>query len=145
MIEFTHETTRFTVQPGNAQAYRTALDKPAKHKPEALTSVNLKRQYPAFLGGSTTTADYIQRFNSQFNGIQKPIEHTHADRVAPMLDPSIPEVVEEVDPDYVEPIRVAKPKAKTAAQYRKSIEEALFLLSLGDSDTAQCVLVEVLK
>jgi hypothetical protein len=148
MIEFTHATTRYTVQPENAQAYRAALGKPAKHKSVALSSKNLTRQYPAFLAGHTTTAEYVRAFQSQFDGMHHPIKHDcpnyHAP--APMLDPSIPEVLEELAPDYVpQALSTAKPKKQTVADLRRSIQSALDLLQAGDVDMAQCVLSESLK
>lgn len=148
MITFTHSHTRFSVLPENAQAYRAALDKPVKHKPVALSSKNLTRQYPAFLAGQTTTADYVRRFQSQFDGMQHPIAHScpnyHAP--APMMDPLTPEVIEEIDPDYVPQfLSTAKPKKQTVADLRRSIQSALDLLQTGDVDTAQCVLSEAMK
>lgn len=146
MIEFTHATTRYRVKPENAQAYRAALDKPKKHKPEALSSVNLARQYPAFLAGVTTTADYIARFNSQFDGRQHPVKYTHADRVAATLDPTQPEVLEELNPDYTPPfLAPTKAKKQTVGELRKVIESAYALLQAGDIDTAQCVLNEAIR
>jgi hypothetical protein len=149
MIKFTHATTRYTVQPENAQAYRAALGKPAKHKSVALSSKNLTRQYPAFLAGHTTTAEYVRAFQSQFDGMQHPIKHDCPNYYAPapMLDPSIPEVLEELDPDYVPDFlsTTAKPKKQTVADLRRSIQSALDLLQAGDVDMAQCVLSESLK
>ena len=148
MIEFTQGTTRFTVQPKNAQAYRAALGKPAKHKPVALSSKNLTRQYPAFLAGHTRTADYVRQFQSQFDGMQHPITHGCANyhAPAPMLDPLTPEVLEELDPDHVpEFLSTAKPKKQTVADLRRSIQSALDLLQAGDVDMAQCVLSEAMK
>jgi hypothetical protein len=148
MIEFTHATTRYTVQPENAQAYRAALGKPAKHKPVALSSFNLKRSYPNFFPGMST-ADYVRVFNAQFDGMQHPIKHDcpnyHAP--APMLDPTQPEVLEELDPDYVPDFlnTTAKPKKQTVPDLRRSIQSALDLLQAGDVDMAQCVLSESLK
>lgn len=150
MIEFTHTNTRFTVLPQNAQAYRAALDKPAKHKPLALSSKNLTRQYPAFLAGHTTTAEYVRQFQSQFNGMQHPIEHTCANYYKPamMLDPMTPEVIEELDPDYVPPINTApvrKPSAaKQLVKTRAAIHRALCALSLNNSDKAAQILREAL-
>ena len=145
MIEFTQGTTRFTVQPENAQAYRAALDKPAKHKPVALSSKNLTRQYPAFLAGHTTTADYVRRFQSQFDGMQHPITHGCANyhAPAPMLDPLTPEVIEEANPDYV--YTPTKAKKQTVATLKVTITQALALLQAGDVDMAQCVLSEAVK
>lgn len=148
MIGFTHTNTRFTVLPQNAQAYRAALDKPVKHKPVATSSKNLTRQYPAFLAGHTTTADYVRRFQSQFDGMQHPITHgcTNYHAPAPMLDPLTPEVIEEANPDYVpEFLTPAKPKKQTVSDLRRSVQSALDLLQAGDVDTAQCVLSEAVK
>jgi hypothetical protein len=138
MIEFTHETTQYRVKPENAHAYRAALDKPKKHKIEALSSVNLTRQYPAFLAGHTTTADYIARFNSQFEGRQHEVEYAHADRVAPTLDPTQPEVLEEMNPDYTPP--QPKPKKRKSAEVMDVIESALKLIRAGDINMAEFVL-----
>jgi hypothetical protein len=120
MIEFTHTTTRYTVKPENAQSYRAALDKPAKHKPVATSSKNLARSYPEFKPG-LTTSEYVRRFQSQFDGVQHKIQHDCANyyETAPALDPSIPEVLEELDPDYVHTPTKAKPA--TAAQLRAAL------------------------
>ena len=148
MIEFTHTSTRFTVLPQNAQAYREALDKPTKHKFLALSSFNLKRSYPKFFPGMST-ADYVRVFNVQFDGMQHPIKHDcpnyHAP--APMLDAAQPEVLEELDPDYVPDFlsTTIKAKKQTVADLRRSIQSALDLLQAGDVDMAQCVLNESLK
>jgi hypothetical protein len=148
MIEFTHATTRYTVKPENAQEYRGALGKPAKHKPVALSSKNLARSYPKFFPGMST-ADYVRVFNVQFDGMQHPIKHDCANyyETAPMLDPTQPEVLEELDPDYVPDFLSTTTKAKkqTVASLKASITEALALLARGDVDMAQCVLSESLK
>jgi hypothetical protein len=145
MIEFTHATTRYTVKPENAQAYRAALGKPAKHKPVALSSKNLTRQYPAFLAGHTTTAEYIRAFQSQFDGMQHPIKHDCPNYYAPapMMDPSIPEVLEELDPDYE--YTPTKAKKQTVASLKAAIVQALESIKQGDTDTAQCILSEALR
>lgn len=149
MINFTHESTRYTVKPENAQAIRNTLAKPKKHKPEALSSVNLKRDYPIFEIGMST-ADYV----SLFNGLNSRLMHhsikhgcPNYHKPAPMLDASIPECVEDENPDYVPEFLSAsvKPKKATAATLRASIVQALECLVRGDSDTAQCLLNEALK
>lgn len=143
MIEFTHATTRYTVKPENAQAYREALDKPTKHKFLALSSFNLKRSYPNFFPGMST-ADYVRVFNVQFDGMQHPIKHDCANyyETAPMLDAAQPEVLEELDPDYV--YAPTKAKKQTVASLKAAIAQALEALKQGDIDTAQCVLNEVM-
>lgn len=147
MINFTHESTRYTVKPENASAYRDALAKPKKHKPVALSSKNLSRYYPEFRAGMST-ADYVSFFNTQFDGIQHKLKHDCANyhKPASMLDASIPECVEDVNPDYV-PEFLDKPKkpAVTVAGLKKQIRAALDLLAKGDTDTAQCLLNEALK
>jgi hypothetical protein len=141
MIEFTHETTRYKVKPENAQRFRAALTKPKKYTCEALSSKNLARYYPAFLHGSTTTADYVARFQSQFDGAQHKISHDCSNfyNPAPMLDATQPEVWEEVDENYIEPVKAKKLTAKQA------MTQALKALEKGDIDTAQCILAEGLK
>jgi hypothetical protein len=145
MIKFTHATTRYTVQPENAQAYRAALGKPAKHKSVALSSKNLTRQYPAFLAGHTTTAEYVRAFQSQFDGVQHRIQHDCANyyETAPMLDAAQPEVLEELDPDYV--YTPTKAKKQTVASLKAAIVQALESLKQGDTDTAQCILNEAIR
>jgi hypothetical protein len=144
MIEFTHETTRFTVLPQNAQAYRAALDKSAKHKPVATSSKNLARSYPEFKPG-LTTSEYVRRFQSQFDGVQHRIQHDCANyyEPAPMLDAAQPEVLEELDPDYE--YTPTKAKKQTVASLKAAIAQALESLKQGDTDTAQCVLNEAIR
>lgn len=140
MINLTHETTRYTVKPENAQNIRDLLAKPKKHKCEAFKPV--RRDYPQFIAGMSTS-DYVALFNLQFTNVQHKIVHEcpNYHSPAPMLDASIPECVEDVNSDYVyEPKR----KKATATDYRRAIVAALDLLAKGDSDTAQCVLNEVL-
>jgi hypothetical protein len=147
MIEFTHATTRYTVKPENAQEYRRLAAKPPAIKRNASAKGDgLRRGYPQFYAGMTT-AEYVSQFQSQFDK-HHPIKHDcpnyHAP--APMLDPSIPEVLEELDPDYVpQALSTAKPKKQTVADLRRSIQSALDLLQAGDVDMAQCVLSESLK
>jgi hypothetical protein len=140
MIEFTHATTRYTVKPENAQKYYRLAANPSKIKRNNQT---MKRNYPVFKLGMTT-ADYV----SQYAGLNSMgLEFTFADRAAPMLDPTQPEVLEELDPDYVPDFlsTTAKPKKQTVTDLRRSIQSALDLLQAGDVDMAQCVLSESLK
>lgn len=148
MIKFTHNSTCYAVKPENASAYRDALVKPKKHKPVALSSKNLARQYPAYLHGHTTTAQYVAAFQSQFDGMQHKIEHGCENyyKPAPMLDASIPECVEDVNPEYVpEFLSTPEKPAQSVASLKKSIRAALDLIAAGDIDSAQCLLVEVIK
>lgn len=147
MIEFTHESTKYRVKPENASGYRAALAKPKKHKPLALGSKNLIRDYPVFYAGMSTS-DYLSIFNLQFDGIQHKIVHGCENyyKPAPMLDPSIPECVEDVNPDYVpEFLDKSKKPSQTVAGLKKTIRAALDLLAAGDVCSAQCLLNEVLS
>ena len=138
MIEFTHKTAQYRVKPENAHAYRAALDKPKKHKPEALSSVNLRRDYPVFEPGMKT-ADYLALYgalNSRL--LLTTLEYAHADRAAPMLDPTQPEVLEEPNPDYTPP--QPKPKKRKGAEVMEVIESALNLIRAGDINMAEFVL-----
>lgn len=148
MIEFTHATTRYTVKPENAQEYRRLAAKPPAIKRKIDRNHDAtRRDYPQFHAGMTT-AEYVSQyaaFNSRL--LLKGEGFTFADRAAPMLDPSMPEVLEELDPDYVPDFLniSAKPKKQTVADLRRSIQSALDLLQAGDVDMAQCVLNESLK
>jgi hypothetical protein len=147
MIEFTHATTRYTVKPENAQEYRRLAAKPPAIKRKVDPKHNaMRRDYPEFYAGMTT-ADYVSQYASlNTRLLLKGEGFTFADRAAPMLDPSIPEVLEELDPDYVPDfLSTAKPKKQTVASLKASINEALTLLAKGDIDTAQCVLNEALN
>jgi hypothetical protein len=148
MIEFTHTSTRFTVLPQNAQAYRRLAANPPKIKRKVDRNHDaMRRDYPQFYAGMTTR-DYVTEYaaiNSRLLLSETLFNYT--DRAAPMLDAAQPEVLEELDPDYVPDFlsTTAKPKKQTVASLKVSIVEALALLARGDVDTAQCVLSESLK
>ena len=104
MITITHEKATFTVKPENAEQTRELLaliDKSKGRKgrklPKAKGHVkhdSSKRHFPAFAAGMST-ADYVARY-AALNGhlhLAK-VDYAHADRPAPMLDPTIPEVEE---------------------------------------------------
>jgi hypothetical protein len=138
MIEFTYETTRFKVKPENAQAIRNLAAKPPKIKNKGdRKHDSLRRDYPVFQSGMTTE-DYL----IQYTLLNKRLTLTswaynYDLRIAPMLDPTQPEVVEEVDENYTAPV-----KKLTAKQ---AMTQALKALEKGDIDTAQCILAEGLK
>lgn len=145
MITIKHNSTTYTVTEANAAKYRAMIDSGKFPKIKRETDYAIKRDYPAFKPGMTTS-DYIARFQSLNSRLSLTAhEFIHADRAAPMLDATQPEVLEEIDPDYIEPVTQPKRKAPTAAQYRKACQDALDLLARGDIDTAQCVLSEVLR
>lgn len=113
MITIAHKTATLTVQPENAESTRELLAlidktkgrKGRKFKADPVGRHNQKadsrrRSYPDFYAGMST-ADYISAYVSLnrylFVGAyreDKILTYTHADRPAPMLDPSIPEVEE---------------------------------------------------
>jgi hypothetical protein len=144
MIEFTHATTRYTVKPENAQEYRRLAANPPKIKCKVdAKNDSMKRGYPEFYAGMTT-ADYVSQYvslNSRL--LLKGEGFTFADRAAPMLDAAQPEVMEELDPDYI--YTPTKAKKQTVASLKAAIAQALEALKQGDTDTAQCVLAEALK
>jgi hypothetical protein len=90
-----------------------------------------------------TTDDYVSRFNGLNSRLLlTPWNYDNVSGVAPMLDPSIPEVLEELDPDYI--YTPTKAKKQTVASLKAAIAQALEALKQGDTDTAQCVLNEVM-
>lgn len=141
MIEFTHATTRYIVKPENAQEYRKLAAKPPAIKRKVDRNHDAtRRDYPEFYTG-ITTADYLAQYASlNARLLLKGEGFTFADRAAPMLDPTQPEVLEELDPDYVYTPTKAKKQTLKA-----TITQAIALLQAGDVDTAQCILTEALK
>ena len=135
MIEFTHHGIAVKCKPENAMKYRVAMDKPPKAK-----TVSEKRDYPTFQAGKTTTAAYLRDY-AGFNArlLLSNLQFDYAPRLAPTLDATAPEVLEEPDADYVPTIKARKITPKQA------IVQALDALKLGDVDTAQCILEEALK
>jgi hypothetical protein len=121
MITFTQETTRYTVKPENAQVLRALAAKPPKHKIKVDPKHSVMcRDFPTFYAGMTTD-DYL----SQYAGLNSrllltPLKFSYADRAAPMLDATTPEVLEELDPDWTPP--APKVKKLTAAQLLKDAE-----------------------
>lgn len=145
MIEFTYETTRYKVKPENAQTIRNLAAKPPKIKNKVDRRFDcMRRHYPKFYAGLTTTGDYVREYAS-INDHQKLIglEYTYVDRLAPTLDATQPEVLEEVDEHYIPTIKDIKPVKKLTA--KQAMTQALKALENGDVDTAQCILVEGLK
>ena len=144
MIEFTHATTRYTVKPENAQEYRKLAAKPPAIKRKVDAKYNsMRRDYPEFYAGMTT-ADYVSQYASLNDRLLLKGEgFTFADRAAPMLDAAQPEVLEELDDDYV--YTPTKAKKATVASLKAAITQALESIKQGDTDTAQCVLSEALR
>ena len=124
MIQFTHATTRYSVTEANAPRIRAALEKPYRHKFIGLTAP--RYEYPVFTPGMST-ADYVAAFNRQFDNVRVKVQHdcVRYHMPAPMLDATQPEVLEELDPDYVEQAPAPKRKAATAAQLRAAALELI--------------------
>jgi hypothetical protein len=134
MITFEHHGITVKCKPENAMQYRAAMDKPPK-----ITKPKEKRDFPAFHAGMET-ADYLSRYASLNNRLLLSAwKFDHADRLAPTLDATTPEVLEELDPDWVPTAKARKITPKQA------IIQALDALKAGDIDTAQCILTEALK
>jgi hypothetical protein len=134
MITFEHHGITVKCKPERAMQYRAAMDKPPK-----ITKPKEKRDFPAFHAGMET-ADYLRDyagFNTRL--LLSAWKFDHADRLAPTLDATTPEVLEELDADYVPTIKARKITPKQA------IVQALDALKAGDIDTAQCILTEALK
>jgi hypothetical protein len=146
MIEFTHATTRYTVKPENAQEYRKLAAKPPAIKRKVdRNHDSMRRDYPVFVAGMTT-GDYVARFNGlNARLLLTPWNYDNVEGVAPMLDATQPEVLEELDADYVPPVWTPSPKKATVASLKATITQALALLQAGDIDTAQCVLNEAVR
>lgn len=121
MITFTQETTRYTVRPENAQALRALAAKPPKIKRKIDRNHDAtRRDYPAFYPGMTT-GEYLSEYASLNNRLLLiGPKFTHANRAAPMLDATQPEVIEELDPDWTSP--APKAKKPTTAQLLKEAE-----------------------
>ena len=132
MIEFTHETTRYKVKPENAEAIRNLAAKPPKIKIKVDAKHNsMKRDYPEFYVGMTTE-EYLSRYASLNSRLLlSPWAYNYDLRAAPMLDPTQPEVWEEVDADYTEPVKVKKPKTR-AAKIEALLREVLSMIDDGE-------------
>jgi hypothetical protein len=118
--------------------YRAAIDKPTKPR-----AVSEKRDYPQW-NPTMSTAGYVQAY-IRLNERRKMLDCGHTCEnyygTPTMYDGSMPEVLEELDPDY-EYTPSIKPRKLTAKQ---AIVQALDALKAGDVDTAQCILSEGLK
>ena len=103
MITITHNRATLTVQPEHAESTRELLAlidksngrKGRKFKKSTDPKHNsMSRFYPVFHAGMRT-AEYVKLYALQNDRLHlAKVNYTHADRPAPMLDPSIPEVEE---------------------------------------------------
>ena len=100
MVRFVHRGMRLDVLPGRAHIVRDLLDKasrPAKWKRKPVGAKYFA--FPRFTPGETTTAEYVDQFD-KLNHLA-PVESQRIDRPAPMLDPALPEVWEEMDEEQL--------------------------------------------
>jgi len=136
MITFEHHGITVKCKPESAADYRRLMDKPPK--PRAVAE---KRDYPKW-NPTMSTGDYLRAY-IKLNDRRRMIEcgHTCANYhdTPAMYDGSAPEVLEELDADYVPTAKARKLTPKQA------IIQALDALKAGDIDTAQCILTEALK
>ena len=109
MITIKHGRAALTIAPERAQAVHDTLaliDKSRGRKGRKLPAEKAsnrkfdssKRSYPIFTPGMTTS-DYIRQYtglNSYLFG-HSAVTYSHADRAAPTLDPSYPEVIQELE------------------------------------------------
>tara|TARA_R110000868_G_scaffold99193_2_gene273083 strand:- start:1615 stop:2052 length:438 start_codon:yes stop_codon:yes gene_type:complete len=133
MITFTQNTTRYTVKPENAQAYRALAAKPPKIKrPIDRKHDAMRRDYPTFYPGMDTS-EYLTQYASLNDRLKMHLwAFNYADRAAPMLDATTPEVWEELDADYVPTI---KRKPATTAQLRAALADLIQAIENGDPQT----------
>lgn len=104
MVIIKHKRATLTVQPENAEPTRELLaliDKSKGRRGRKLPKDkghpkhnSMSRFYPVFHAGMTT-AEYVKLYALQNDRLHlAKVNYMHADRPAPMLDPSIPEVEE---------------------------------------------------
>ena len=132
LIEFVHHGIKIRCKPENALKYKQLMDKPPKPR-----QVPERRSYPQW-NPTMTTEDYLRAY-IRMNENKRMIECKHevmssAFKVPSMYDLSIPEVLEEIDPDYVETVK-AKPKAVTNAQLKQALKSLIDAIFEGDPQT----------
>jgi hypothetical protein len=132
MIEFVHNDIKVKCKPENALKYKQLMDKPPKTR-----QVPERRSYPQW-NPTMTTEDYLRAY-IRMNDNKRMIECKHevmssAFKVPSMYDLSSPEVLEEVDPDYVEAVKV-KAKPVTNAQLKAALKTLIEAIFEGDPQT----------
>ena len=132
MIEFVHNDIKVKCKPENALKYKQLMDKPPKTR-----QVPERRSYPQW-NPTMTTEDYLRAY-IRMNENKRMIECKHevmssAFKVPSMYDLSSPEVLEELDPDYVETVKV-KSKPVTSAQLKAALKTLIEAIFEGDPQT----------
>ena len=130
MIEFVHNGINVKCKPENALKYKQLMDKPPKTR-----SVTERRGYPQW-NPTMTTEDYLRAYIRNNNN-KRMIDCGHVcanfSNIPSMYDLSCPEVLEELDPDYVEaPVKV-KPKPVTSAQLKQALKSLIEAVFEGDT------------
>jgi hypothetical protein len=130
MIEFTHNDIKVKCKPENALKYKQLMDKPSKTR-----AVTERRGYPQW-NPTMTTEDYL-RLYIRDNDNKRMIECGHVcanfSNIPSMYDLSSPEVLEELDPDYIEaPVKV-KAKPVTNAQLKQALKSLIEAVFEGDT------------
>ena len=130
MIEFVHNNIKVKCKPENALKYKQLMDKPPKTR-----SVIERRGYPQW-NPTMTTEDYL-RLYIRNNENKRMIECGHVcanfSNIPSIYDLSSPEVLEELDPDYIEaPVKV-KAKPVTNAQLKQALKSLIEAVFEGDT------------
>lgn len=132
MIEFVHHGIKIKCKPENALQYRQAMDKPAKTR-----VVAERRGYPQW-NPTMTTENYLKAYIRN-NDNKRMIECDHLckniNNIPLMYDLSCPEILEELDTDYVEAPVKAKPKAATVAQLKQALKSLIDAIEQGNPQT----------
>jgi len=130
MIEFVHNDIKVKCKPENALKYKQLMDKPPKTR-----QVTERRGYPQW-NPTMTTEDYL-RLYIRNNENKRMIECGHVcanfSNIPSIYDLSSPEVLEELDPDYIEaPVKV-KAKPVTNAQLKQALKSLIEAVFEGDT------------
>ena len=132
MIEFVHNGINVKCKPENALKYKQLMDKPPKTR-----AVTERRGYPQW-NPTMTTEDYL-RLYIRDNDNKRMIECGHVcanfSNIPSMYDLSSPEVLEELDVDYVEASAKVKAKPVTSAQLKAALKTLIEAIFEGDPQT----------
>jgi hypothetical protein len=132
MIEFVHNGIKVKCKPERVLQYRQAMDKPPKTR-----QVTERRGYPQW-NPTMTTEDYLRAY-IRMNDNKRMVDCGHVcanfSNVPSMYDLSSPEVLEELDPDYIEaPVKV-KSKPVINAQLKQALKALIEAVFEGDPQT----------
>jgi len=132
MIEFTHNGINVKCKPENALKYKQLMDKPPKTR-----TITERRGYPQW-NPTMTTEDYLRAYirnNDNKRMIDCGNVCANFSNIPSMYDLASPEVLEELDLDYVEaPVKV-KAKPVTNAQLKAALKTLIEAIFEGDPQT----------